>query len=305
MVVGRSLRITVGTLILALGAGLIPPLGAPRAAGDPPPAPESYRLTGRDAAILAGGAAAFGLGSFVLHSRTQEVPPSGLDPADIALDWDRNSLALPNPDALSGSNLALGASLLSPSAVYVAFGGSETSWAGAGRLWTVEAEAALVAGGITALLKRAASRPRPYAYLSDTQRPDDPAYDVTGEDAFASMPSGHATVAWASALSGATYLAFARPDLPGSVHALGGALAGGFATATCVLRVDAGQHFPSDVVVGSLVGGVTAVGMAYLNRDEASVEGSRGVALRNCLLGAAAGTVIALLFTPPASPFLD
>jgi membrane-associated phospholipid phosphatase len=102
-------------------------------------------------------------------------------------------------------------------------------------------------------------------------------------------------------MSGATYLAFARPDLSGSVHFMSGALAGGFATAAGILRVQAGMHFPTDVVAGSLIGLATGVGIAALNRPDSA--GNKGAALRNCLLGAAAGTVIAILVTPPASPW--
>jgi membrane-associated phospholipid phosphatase len=266
-------------------------------------ADEPYRLTQKDAALLLGGAAALGVGAFLLNSRTQEVPPAGLDPDAISLEWDRDALAVPNTSALGSSDACLVLAGVSPTAMFVVAGGDGRTWNAAGRLWTVQAEASLVAAGASFLLKRAASRPRPYTYLPESERPSGSEYDVTQERAFESMPSGHATVAWAGGLAGASYLAFSRPDLSGSVHFLSGVLAGGLATATGVLRVDAGQHFPSDVVAGSVLGAATGLGVAYLTRGAAPEEGSRGDAIRNCLLGAAAGTVIALLVTPPASPF--
>jgi hypothetical protein len=42
-----------------------------------------------------------------------------------------------------------------------------------------------------------------------------------------------------------------------------------------------------------------------LNRGADPGTGSRGTSLRSCLLGVAAGTAVALLFIPPASPFID
>ena len=261
-------------------------------------AEESFQLTGKDAALLLGGAAAVGVGTFLLDSRVQNVPPLGLDPDDIALEWDRNAIDIPHPSAKDASGAFLLAAGASPTAIFATAGGDGRTWSAAGRLWTVQVEAALVSTGISFLLKRAASRPRPYTYLPAGDRPS--GYDVTDEDAFASFPSNHATVSWAAGMSGASYLAWSRP---GSVHFLSGALAGGFATAAGISRVQAGMHFPTDVVAGSVLGLATGIGIAALNRPDA--VGNEGAALRNCLLGAAAGTAIAILFTPPASPWVD
>ncbi|HET9234834.1 MAG TPA: phosphatase PAP2 family protein, partial [Candidatus Eisenbacteria bacterium] len=263
---------------------------------------DAYRLTGQDAALLLGGAAALGIGKFLLDSRIQEVPPAGLDPDEIALEWDRDALGIPSVSAQSTGNVFLLAAAGAPTAVWGVTGGEGRTWSAAGRLWTVQAEASLIATGVSFLLKRAASRPRPYAYLPETDRPADSDYDVTAEHAFESFPSNHATVAWASALSGATHFAFSRPDLSGTTHFVSGVLAGGHATTAGILRVESGKHFPTDVVAGSLLGAATGLGVALLNRDE---EPGQGSALRNCLLGAAAGTVLAVLFTPPASPWVD
>jgi membrane-associated phospholipid phosphatase len=264
-------------------------------------ADDTFRFTSKDAALLLGGAAAAGVGAFLLDSRIQDVPPEGLNPDDIALEWDRDALRIPNANAKDASSAFLLGAGAAPTGVFTVAGGEGRTWSAAGRMWTVQAEATLIATGVSFLVKRAASRPRPFTYLPESQRPS--GYDASNEEAFESFPSNHATVAWAGGMSGASYLAFTRPDLAGSVHFLSGALVGGFATATGILRVDAGMHFPTDVVVGSVLGLATGIGIAAFNHPH--TEGNTGAALRNCLLGAAAGTVVAILFTPPASPWVD
>ena len=74
-------------------------------------------------------------------------------------------------------------------------------------------------------------------------------------------------MAWASSLSGLSYLVLERPELPGWAHFLGGVLAGGFSTSASLLRVEGAQHFPSDVVAGAALGGATGVTFALLDRE--------------------------------------
>lgn len=102
---------------------------------------------------------------------------------------------------------------------------------------------------LTSLTKLAVRRPRPKAYLAVRQ--GQPLTDRT-DDAL-SFYSGHTALTGAMAAT-AAYLAWTRPNaslLERWLVTAFGALA---TTAAGILRVAEGQHFPTDVIAGGLVG---------------------------------------------------
>ena len=154
----------------------------------------------------------------------------------------------------------------------------------------VYAETFLVSQGITRLAKSTLGRARPYAYLPAISRPNEASYDVSRDRTFRSMPSGHSASAWTGAAFGLTEHLLRRPDASPlervGVGFLGGALAG----ATSTLRVAAGQHFPSDVVVGAGIGILTGVTVPLLHR------GGRPLPTSSAWLQAAGGVVAGTFF---------
>lgn len=102
--------------------------------------------------------------------------------------------------------------------------------------------------------KRLVQRPRPYTYSKD---PAALRYaKSTGDDARLSFYSGHSAMSFGAAVTGAYLLgASSESKLARGVGWGVGLMA---ASATANLRVRAGKHFYSDVVVGAIVG--TAVG---------------------------------------------
>jgi membrane-associated phospholipid phosphatase len=96
-------------------------------------------------------------------------------------------------------------------------------------------------------------RARPWAYfvLDDGPTPNP-------EEGNESFPSGHATLAFASAAFGITTFAVCFPDSPWLVPFTVAEIA--LASATAAFRVRAGMHFMSDVLVGAALG--TAIGVA-------------------------------------------
>lgn len=120
-------------------------------------------------------------------------------------------------------------------------------------------ETILVTVGATEVLKRSVARHRPYTYNRGL---DDPTIEgmigPDSTDARASFPSGHASTAFASATFAASVLTQTY-SWPRGVDAAVWTLTLGAATATAYGRVRAGKHFPTDVLVGALVGG--AVGL--------------------------------------------
>lgn len=175
------------------------------------------------------------------------------------------------------SDVLLFAAIAAPAA----WGGAE--W-GVGRAQGVDTSAAALAhGGITyealavsvalnQLFKGAVGRPRPYvyAYADDPERLAEfigVGADGTVEaDAYASFYSGHTATIAATSFSLAHMVAFGE-ERPGAARVLVPYAVATAATATMgALRVQAGRHFPTDVLVGGLVGAGIGIAVPELHR---------------------------------------
>lgn len=115
-------------------------------------------------------------------------------------------------------------------------------------------EAALNALAITGALKYSFGRLRPL---------DTPQYQGNFWSGGSSMPSEHAAASWAIA-------SVVAHEYPGQ---LTGILAYGLASAVSMSRISAKQHFPSDVLIGSLIGWYSGK-QAYRAHHDPEVGGS-------------------------------
>jgi membrane-associated phospholipid phosphatase len=128
-------------------------------------------------------------------------------------------------------------------------------------------EGLLLADAITAMIKVAAGRARPYVHVE--KRPDD--FDfMRGLDGhpYTSFPSGHTTGAFAVAAVTTGEIAHWTGEKgwwPGWPYLLGGTLFGG-ATLVGISRMYHDQHWASDVIAGAAIGtfsGLKVVKYAY------------------------------------------
>ncbi len=105
-------------------------------------------------------------------------------------------------------------------------------------------------GLVAAAMKELWRRPRPYNFHRD---PAVHAYARrAGKDATVSFPSGHTALTFAAAAAGGWIYASGSDDTTARAGVwFGGAAVAG---ATAVLRVRAGRHYPSDVMMGMLIG---------------------------------------------------
>jgi len=206
-----------------------------------------------DAPVLAGSVAALVLGN-AISTATVPVPPGGLDPAGIHWQIDRNSLHDIDETAATRSNTLLKVSLVLPVALGLATAAPGNHWRAAGDRAALWAESAGVTQGLTTLLKNSVSRPRPFTYQDEAQRPDDSIYDVEDDRAFRSMPSGHASTAWCGAALLWMDPWLEAPDATWKRRAAVSFAGATIAMATGALRVEAGQHFPTDVAAGAAIG---------------------------------------------------
>jgi len=116
------------------------------------------------------------------------------------------------------------------------------------------AETLLIANGTKELLKLCVNRDRPYNYF-DEEKPE---ADLENGDFCNSWPSGHSTMAFAGATF-ATYT-FAKYFPESNWKYAVGAGSYALASATAGLRVASGNHFPTDILTGAVLG--SAIGFA-------------------------------------------
>lgn len=121
-----------------------------------------------------------------------------------------------------------------------------------GKAALASVEAAGWALAVTELGKAVIGRKRPVMYTEGARAA------ARDRESLRSMPSGHASVAFALATS---YIA--STDHRG--NKIPAVLAGATAVSIAVLRVAAGSHFPSDVTVGAFVG-MGSVGVVHTIR---------------------------------------
>jgi membrane-associated phospholipid phosphatase len=209
-------------------------------------------------------------GTLELVNSTGEIRPQQIDPKfDTAnlVPIDRSAVKQ-TPDSKAGgrSTIALGAAVafavIDPILSGVREKSVQTGIADA----FMYAEAASFTVAMTNIVKMAVRRPRPIAYMQANAHKDDPDYTNSSTDSALSFFSGHAAIT--STLSAtATYLAFARS--PHTARPWITLAAGvGLTTFVAIERVRAGQHFPTDVIAGSIAGAGIGLVVPHLHRTD-------------------------------------
>ena len=198
---------------------------------------------------------------------------------------DRNAIGNWSPAAAGASDVLLYASFALP---FVLQGIDDIAWArnrqapGAW-FWTdavLLVETIAFAGALTNLVKWTFNRYRPYMYIP-YDRPeayagilqgrtsDRAAFEEALEDPDSALSfwSGHTSLAFAAMFATATLLTYKHlDDHPAPLFAAwGGALAMGITVGA--LRVRAGKHFPSDVLVGAVIGAAVGIVVPSLHRN--------------------------------------
>ena len=276
--------------------GHVGPVGAQ----EPSQAPirVEYRK-GLDLPLAASGVALL-LGGALLETDSRTVPPQGLDPSEINLEMDRNVVGHRDANADDASDVLRDVTAAFPLAVRVASAPDGRRLRSTGEGLLLYAESVALAEGLAAVVKKLASRPRPFTYLPEGDRPSHENYDATPDRAFQSFPSGHATFTWCAATLGTTDHLFLRPGASWIGHAGVAFLGSALATTTTALRVEAGQHFPSDVLVGSAIGATSGVVVPLVHRyvaGEARAPGPKAASVRGAAAGLALGIVTGLLLS--------
>ena len=305
----QKLGTSVGLFALLIGTGSGFFLPGPAHGADsptesnPPRSQPAPRLGWRrDGSFLAAG----GIGSLLSQAipiRRVFVPPEGLDPARVHWAVDRRTIRLRDDAAARASGTILSASAAFP--LVLSMLSAPSGKRVRATLFRVlpYIEATGLNQALTAVLKRGVSRPRPYLYSNGVEHPGAQGAAAAG-NAFLSFPSGHSSGNWCIISFGVTDHVLSRPRASWKEHAAVGFVGGALATYTGWLRVRAGQHFPSDVAAGALIGSACGVGVPLLHRyviDEEPAPRPSRRAWLGALGGTLAGTAATLLLAPAVS----
>lgn len=213
-------------------------------------------------------------------------PSAGADfgwfPGDTSLRG-RRSVA-----AAELSNTFIGLSVAEP--VFTQLGrGADAHFANFGVVYGETVSANLLLNG---LVKLAVRRPRPYTYgIAEAD-------DRDAGDRNVSFYSGHSSTAFAAALAGSLLFAESAPDRVSKLAVWFSQLA--FASAAANLRVRAGKHYYSDVVVGALIGTGMGALVPALHGGHYAPEPSEYLAAGGgLLLGVGISQFVPLIVEPP------
>jgi membrane-associated phospholipid phosphatase len=193
------------------------------------------------------------------------------------------------------SDVLLGATVLAPLGLQL-HGGFDRAGGERALVYGETLAANLALNGVT---KALVGRPRPYTYNGDPAAQAQIARDPA--DARRSFYSGHASTAFAAAVSGAYLFSQSSDDAAARTAVWAGSLM--LAGATSNLRVRAGRHFYSDVLVGAAVGsgvGLLVPALHYGGRQPHALLPAEWIAIGTAPLAGALVSQLIPFAAPPA-----
>lgn len=222
--------------------------------------PASYSLRLEvDLPVIVGGATLFGLMSLVTKESNLSLCSPTCDAAQLN-SLDRRVTKYNNQSARTTSDVFL--------IVIPVLAGSlpllNLKDNGAGAFFTdmmLSAEAVIVTGLLTSVVKAAVQRPRPYMYRGDE---NDSIRKQAGGD-YQSFFSGHTSIAFSATISAAYLFAKRHPNSKWRYVVWSLAIAG--AGTVAALRVAGGKHFYTDVITGAAVGTGFGIMIPALHQD--------------------------------------
>ena len=242
------------------------------------PSESPYTLkTGREAVLLGAGVASYGA-AFVFNKKLDAFTPAEvqqLNVLNISPQFDRRAASNYSASAARLSDITLITNVALTGGVILACRRpTEGSSFFTRDLYTVGVmyvETMLLTNGIKSTVKDAVERTRPFVYNAAA-----PLDDKLDKDARRSFYSGHASNAFATAVFAAEVFRHYHPNSKAKPWIWVGSL--GLAAGTSYLRYEAGQHFPSDLLVGAAMGSLAGWGIPKMHQNR---TGSAQSALKN------------------------
>ncbi len=197
---------------------------------------------------------------------------------------DRSATDNWSEEADRASDILLFTTVISPSLLFASYI-NEREWYRFLTTLIMYSEAVLINTGVTRTVKSLAGRKRPYLYNDSLSTEKKVSY---GKSSLKSFYSGHTSLAFCSAVFLSKTWSDTHPDSDSRYFVWGISLTA--ASATGYLRYAAGRHYPTDVVVGAVMGGLIGYMVPLLH----TMNGSE-VAMQP-LLGESTGIALSIHF---------
>lgn len=215
-------------------------------------------------ALLYGGGTVAGITALALLSKLRPLSideVNTLDPADVN-SFDRSAIG-PKREENTGDFLLFASYALPLS--FLAFKGTRNDFP---ELLLMYGEVLVVTGSLNGIVKGIIKRTRPYAYSNET-----PIEKRTSSEARVSFYSGHTSVTAAITFFTANVFTTYISDKTTQILIWSAAIL--YPAVTAYLRVDSANHFPTDVIVGYIVG----AGVGYLIPELHKVQNAKNISL--------------------------
>lgn len=187
----------------------------------------------------------------VFHIKSNDFNPASLQKADVPVFDQIFMRPYSKPLHIVGTG-TMGLAIASP-LIFAMMPAKE--WPTIGTMYV---ETMLLANGIKEWLKLLVYRARPYMYFDGY-----PMDKVSDGDWNCSFPSGHTTLAFASAAFTTMVFCQCYPD--SNLQYVVAGVSFGLAALTGALRMASGNHFFSDVLVGAVIGSVCGFLVPFLH----------------------------------------
>jgi membrane-associated phospholipid phosphatase len=223
------------------------------------PAQGVYKLSYATDLSITGVGIATNVPAFILHKKKPLLTEAQINQLDKNDIWkpDRFATNYWNPRVAKASDAMMFLSIAMPALLFI--NKNVRSNKDAGKVTLMYAEVLLLNAGITNLTKELVKRKRPYNY-----NPDAPLSKKQERDATSSFFSGHTSFSSASTFFMAKVYADTNPNSKWKPYVWTGAAI--VPLTTGILRIAAGKHFPTDVLVGYLVGAATGILVPHLHK---------------------------------------
>ena len=208
--------------------------------------------------LAAGGM--FGIGMF-LYSR-MDSPDNPKDKGDL-LPWDKPLAGRYSENADKASDIGSIFAVAPLVVGGIAWHDGSSSGKEFGTFTLMFFQAIGIGNGINLAMRSLEIWPRPYMYAEDGAGREKA--EKANAEAYGSFFSGHATAAFTVATFTDQWFRTAYPNSP--YKGIMRASAYSLATLESVLRIAAGKHYITDVVVGALVGTGVSIGILEMHRD--------------------------------------